>query len=386
MLTLLLQDGTYTLIHIPLDLYHSLFQPIIRVLLPQSPAEQASSELPDGDYEVLSSDRSHGFLNISITPIECSIVCHSTWAEKVFVPAIKNLPKEAARVVSTSKETYMVLSVISAGLDPAGRVMELTSPLALAGISLFFISTYYSDFILVPSKDRQNVTKALIAKGFELSDNQSDFTTPAPQGRKRATSAVSPPNTPPPANISELQTRAFELLKKRNVTPQVDSKLELVQCSGKETSQLSGEFSHSTHTGRGNGHSKQSWLSGLDTKLYLCIVSALASQPRFMSITLAHEDPPSLLLDKELLDIFGESVVGDTDGVHIPIFLDLVNLPFEVTGIVCGVAGRLVQEMQMTASSELSYLSTARAGAVILPEEHSRRALETLKPLLSREA
>lgn len=373
------------MIHIPLDLYTSLFQPIIRLLLPQSPAETASREFTDGDYEVLSADREHGFLNISITPIECSIVCHSTWAEKVFVPAIQKLPKDASRSVSVSKESYMVLSVISAGLDPAGRVMELTSPLALAGISLFFISTYYSDFILVPTKDRQNVTKALIAKGFELSDNKSDFTTPTPQGRKRTTSTTSPPNTPPPASISELQTRAFELLKKRNVTPQVDSTLELVPCSGRETSQLSGEFSHSTHVGRGNGHSKQSWLSGIDATLYLCIVSALASQPRFMSITLAHEDPPSLLLDKELLKVFGESVVGDTDGVHIPIFLDLVNLPFEVTGIVCGVAGRLVQEMQMTASSELSYLSTARAGAVILPEEHSRRALETLMPLLSKE-
>lgn len=381
----MLQDGTYTLIHIPLDLYPSLFQPIIRVLLPQTPTDQASSELPDGDFEVLPSKSSHGFLNISITPIECSIVCHSTWVDKVFQPAIKNLPKEAARSISISKDTYMVLSVISAGLDPAGRVMELTSPLALAGISIFFISTYYSDFILVPAKERQNVTKALISKGFELSDNQSDFTTPVSHGHKRTGSAGSPPNTPPPANISELQTRAFELLKKRSVTPHVDSKLELVQCSGRETSQLSGEFSQSTHTGRGNGHSKQSWLSGLDTKLYLCIVSALASQPRFISITLAHEDPPSLLLDKELLEVFGDVVVGDTDGVQIPIFLDLVNLPFEVTGIVCGVAGRLVQEMQMTASSELSYLSTARAGAVILPEEHSRMALDILKPLLSKE-
>ena len=351
----------------------------------RGPADRISSNLPDGDFEILPSESNHGFLNISITPIECSIVCQSSWVDRVFNPAIKNLPKEAAKAISISKDTYMVLSVISAGLDPAGRVIELTSPLALAGISIFFISTYYSDFILVPTKERQNVTKALITKGFELSDNQTDFTHPTPTGHKRTSSSVSPPGTPPPANISELQNRAFELLKKRNVAPQVHSQLELIQCSGQETSQLSGEFSHSTHMGRGNGHSKHSWLSGIDTALYLCIVSALASQPRFISVTLAHEDPPSLLIDKELLSIFGESVVGDTDGVQIPIFLDLVNVPFEATGIVCGVAGRLVQDMQMTASSELSYLSTARAGAVILPEEHSHRALETLRPLLGGE-
>mgnify|MGYP005988592609 FL=1 len=118
----------------------------------------------------------------------------------------------------------------------------------------------------------------------------------------------------------------------------------------------------------------QAWIEGVDPKLYTRMVSALASQPRFLAITLAQDDPPSLLLDKDLLSIFGDSLIGDTDAKLVPIFLDLVSLPFEVTGIVCGVAGRLVQEMQMTESSELCYLSTARASAVILPEEQSARA------------
>lgn len=105
-----------------------------------------------------------------------------------------------------------------------------------------------------------------------------------------------------------------------------------------------------------------------------------------MSVTLAQDDPPSLLLDKTLLESFGDTLIGDTEGTLIPIFLDLVNLPFEVTGIVSGVAGRLVQEMKMARSSELSYLSTARAGAVILSEEQSIRALGILRPLLTKEA
>jgi hypothetical protein len=104
-----------------------------------------------------------------------------------------------------------------------------------------------------------------------------------------------------------------------------------------------------------------------------------------LSITLAQDDAPSLLLDKSLLPIFGDSLVGDTEGNLVPIFLDLVNLPLEATGIVSGVAGRLVQEMQIQESAELSYLSTARAGAVILSEEQSIRALGILEPLLTKQ-
>lgn len=289
----------------------------------------------------------------------------------------------------------MILSVISAGLDAAGRVMELTSPLALAGIPIFFISTYYSDFILVPEKEKDRVVGALMDKGFELAPNQSAFVNPSAYGTsgraRTSSSSTTPPRTPPPSNVAELQTRAFDLLKKRNVTAQVLPDLELVQCSGREispvTDEVYGNYNRSggRHGNGGHGHSKVTWVDSVDAKLYTCIVSALVSQPRFISVTLAQEDPPSLLIDKALLSVFGDSLIGDTEGRQIPIFLDLTSLPTEVTGIVCGVAGRLVQEMRMTASSELSYLSTARAGAVILPDEQSARALDILTPLLSKE-
>jgi hypothetical protein len=115
------------------------------------------------------------------------------------------------------------------------------------------------------------------------------------------------------------------------------------------------------------------------------MISAFVSQPRFLSVTLAKDDPPSLLLDKSLLDIFGDSLVGDTEGELVPIFLDLSSLSYEATGIVCGVAGKLVADMESQGSSELSYLSTARAGAVILSTEQAVRALDILKPMLDKQ-
>ncbi|RGP71419.1 hypothetical protein FLONG3_7129 [Fusarium longipes] len=382
-------DGTYTLIHIPLSLYSSLLQPILRVLLPQSQGAGGLRDSPEYELQGLTSDGQHGFLNISVTPLECSVVCHTSWAQNVFEPVLKTLPRDVAKIVSVSKESYMVLSVISAGLDAGGRVMELTSPLALAGIPIFFITTYYSDFILVPTKERENVVKSLIAKGFELSDNESNFITSVANSQKQGAGlpASSPPHEGLPLNVAELQTRIFGTLKKRNVVPNLEEALELVQCSGRETSQLA-NFTHqrpsiSRHA-TGNGR-RPSWADNVDTKLYTCIISALVSQPQFMSVTLAQDDPPSLLLDKNLLDIFGDSLVGDTDACLIPIFLDLKSLPLEATGIVCGVAGILVQDPQIAASSELSYLSTAQAGAVILSEEQAVRAMGILKPLLSDE-
>ncbi|KAI1753589.1 ACT domain-containing protein [Xylaria castorea] len=375
-------EGSFSLIHIPLDLYPSFLQPILQVLLPQGAGDACLTNGVEG----LGMDTRHAFLNISITPIECSVVCHNNWVKTIFEPVINRLPRDVAKRVTISKEPYLVLSVINAGMDAGNRVMELTSPLALAGIPILFITTYYSDFILVPRKKKDTVVQALLARGFECIEEESAYVSSAVMSHGRANSQGSdPPSTPPPSSVAELQKRTFDLLKKRSVVPYVCDGLSLVQCSGRDVSELIDISSRRPHSG--NGH-RTSWLDNMDTKLYTSLIAVLAGQPKFLSITLALEDAPSLLLDKTLLNVFGDSLVGDTEGNLVPIFLDLVDLPLEATGIVSGVAGKLVDEMRMTdtgVGSELSYLSTARAGAVILSKEQSRKALEVLKPLLDKE-
>lgn len=316
------------------------------------------------------------------------MVCHSSWATHVFQPLIDKLHKDQAEAITISTDTYMVLSVISAGLDAAGRVMELSSPLALAGVPIFFITTYYSDFILVPTKERETVIEALSTKGFQLLD-QNNFINPSAFCYGNTPPDTSPPGTPRPSSVSELQDRTFELLQKRNVKPFVAEGLQLVQCSGREINQLAESFMHRASIGRKSSvveAGKPTWIDGVDPKLYTRLVCALASYPRFLSITLAQEDPPSILLDRKLLPLFGDSLIGDMDSKLTPIFLDLVSLPFEVTGIVCGVAGKLVSEMQMTETAELCYLSTARASAVILPEEQATQARAILEPIFNETA
>jgi hypothetical protein len=383
------QEGQFSLIHIPLQLYSSLLQPILRVLLPHGGPSQSCE--PEGLLEGLSIDNKHGFLNISVTPIECSIVCHVSWARNVFAPVINRLSKEESKQCQISKDTYIVFSVSSAGMEAGQRVLDLTAPLAMAGIPIFFITTYYTDFILVPSKDRQTVGSALLARGFEFSENDSAYVAPTPMSHARIPSTISdPPSTPPPSNVAELQIRTFTQLKKKNVVPFVEPDLHLVQCSGKEILP-EGDYLFRNGNGANNGH-VSSWLDNMDPKLYIGLVAALVQQPRFLSLTLAQEDAPSLLLDRSLLGLFGNSITGDTDSTLVPIFLDLVDLPLESTGIVCGVAGRLVDDLgskEMLGvghGSGLSYLSTARAGAVVLSCEVSESALEALLPSLAKTA
>jgi hypothetical protein len=374
------------LIHIPLSLYSTLLQPILRVLLPHDVSVTNARPAIEREEDGLSIRDKHGFLNVSVTPIECSIVCHTEWAKEIFQPVIDKLPKEVQKQVSISKESYMVFSVSSAGMEAGQRVMDLTAPLAMAGISIFFITTYYTDFILVPSKDQQTVIRALLARGFEFSETDSAYVAPTQISHSRTGSSGSsnPPSTPPPSNVAELQARTFNQLKKRNVIPFIEPNLHLVQCSGKYMSN-EGNYHSRAQSNGSNGKSMGSkWLAEIDTKLYMGLIAALTIQPRFLSVTLTKDDAPSLLVDKDLLYLFHDSVAGDTESDLVPIFLNLSSLPLESTGIVCGVAGRLVDETRMAGShgGELSYLSTARAGAVILSLEDSAPALRVLLPLL----
>ena len=74
----------------------------------------------------------HAFLNVSVTSIECSIVCRKDVAEDLFRPVIG--ATDSDHIASTSAEDFVVISVEGAGMEAGQRVLELTSPLALAGM------------------------------------------------------------------------------------------------------------------------------------------------------------------------------------------------------------------------------------------------------------
>jgi hypothetical protein len=89
------------------------------------------------------------------------------------------------------------------------------------------------------------------------------------------------------------------------------------------------------------------------------ISTLLLDKPRFLSLTVTATDPSaSILLEKRLLPRFCEDadlasssesiLLGSSDDVLIPMILDLRNLPVEATGIVCGVAGKMASASHTT--------------------------------------
>lgn len=470
-MVLSLQDTQLALIHIPLHLYSNFLQPILQLLLPSSRPSSSGSASTNGSNTHRSRKSwayEHPFTNISVTPIECSIACSRELAEDLFTPVRDSLDPAYRDQVSITNEDYIVMQVDGEGLDAGQRVLELTSPLAMAGMcvqllhdlpqptqhqpqivqpqlqhaqsifkpllrrhpstpqhlndtnshtsgpdsSIFFITTYFSDYILVPVRARGQVIKALEDRGFAFEQTTSSYVNPIANPlntHTRNTSSSSsfdslspPPGTPPPASIHELQTRTFSLLKRRNIVFAVDPSIQLVQCAGSKDSASARSLGGGGGGSLGgsisalNGSSSLASRNGggsLEDTLHLGLVKCLISAPRptFLSLTLTDTEPASVLLEKRLLPNFAPDVLlGSKEDVLVPITLDLRDLPLESTGIVCGVAGRLVGgtrglgggvgfEGEGSDAVEMSYLSTARAGTVMVGEEELERAMEALK-------
>lgn len=233
--------------------------------------------------------------------------------------------------------------------------------------SLFFITTYVSDYILVPAKAKATVVRALEDRGFAFERSSETYVNPAGHHRNvSSTSSISTagsPLTPPPTNISELQAKTFALLNKHQIFPRVDRDIRLVQCMGR----------------RGIPQSSDTDELGLQLGLTKCLIH----QPSFLSLTLTESEAASILLEKRLLakfDIGSDNVLnGSKEEYLIPITLDLESLPFEATGIVCGIAGRLVGGHSVVQAIEMSYLSTAKAGTVMVDENDLERAMQALR-------
>ncbi|KAF7505257.1 hypothetical protein GJ744_001120 [Endocarpon pusillum] len=443
-------EGRFALIHIPLEYYPFFLQPIQRLLFGEDHDEDAS-KIP-WPYR-------HDFLNVSITPIECSIVCSRDLATRFFRPLVERFADllgggDQSDHVHISLEDFEVIQVDGQGLDAGQRVLELTSPLALAGISIFFQTTYFSDYILVPHKSIHTVIQTLEQRGFTFSPSAAAYvshlspSSPITPRHNRHSSTSNPfdfpssssaPSTPPASNINELRKQTFSKLKRAGIVPDVDRSIRLLSCAArKETNkvlnaQLRDDLLQvllATCPGTNTYHENDNQAPKFST--------------RFLSLTLTSEEPISLLLESSLLSnpnlalastlLFSRSSTsyspedegspGAGKNVLIPITLDLRHLPLEATGIICGVAGCLAQvtnhsdhskdgrnhpdddgeklspktvntesfmkqiEVRQGSASEaeaqenaveISFLSTARAGTVIVREKELERAIRALE-------
>lgn len=114
---------------------------------------------------------------------------------------------------------------------------------------------------------------------------------------------------------------------------------------------------------------------------------ALDYAARFLSMTLSSE-PVSILMEEHLLSRLGKTLFGAKaeEDALVPIIFDLRALGWTATGIVGGVAGRLSQgpitdqlEEQDIEQVEISFLSSAKAGSVIVQAKQLKKALRALE-------
>ncbi|PYI22868.1 hypothetical protein BO99DRAFT_324972 [Aspergillus violaceofuscus CBS 115571] len=343
-----IQEDRLALVHIPLDLYPFFLNPILQVLFHEvSPIAEARTEGQDFGRADMLKHTQPAFLNLSITPVECSIMCPRQLANQYFAPLVDKFLRSNSSSqsrLSISHDDFIAMQVYGEGLEAGQRVLELTRPLAMAGISIFFISTYFSDYIIVPLRSKTQVIETLEKRGFQfelsteafINNNQAQYGSCfSPVSSRSASSLSSPPATPPPSSLDELQVRTFSSLRKNHIIPSVDRSLRLVHCAAHH------QFSSNT--------------SSIEILREALTTTLIVDKPRFLSLTLTAADPAaSLLLEKRLLPRFshGNSTTADEDDesslllgskeeILVPIMLDLRKLPLEATGIVCGVASRL---------------------------------------------
>jgi len=111
------------------------------------------------------------------------------------------------------------------------------------------------------------------------------------------------------------------------------------------------------------------------------LTKCLIHQPRFLSITMTKDQSASLLLEKRLVSNFNmagdweNALLGAKDDILIPITFEL---PFGVdaSGIVCGVARRLVEG---PGALDMTYLSTIGSGIVMVEEKDLDTAMRSLR-------
>jgi hypothetical protein len=128
------KDTQLALIHIPLHLYSSFLQSILQLLLPNASRNSFTGNGNGAVQPPRGWPYEHPFVNISITPIECSIVCSRELANELFVPVLGLLDTQSRSQVHITPEDFVVMQVDGEGLDAGQRVLELTSPLAMAGM------------------------------------------------------------------------------------------------------------------------------------------------------------------------------------------------------------------------------------------------------------
>lgn len=293
-----------------------------------SAEEEGEEEDDDDDDE---GEVGELFFHLAFTTDEVTLMSSSKMIRKYLHKAIA-LDKESILLT----EEFFMIQVISDGLNIGKKILELTQPLSKNKISLFFISNYFSDLVLVPLKDKAKVEEVLERSGEEaVEEDEYD-------------------------GDGDNDERGFGMFREKQIVPKLDTSVQLVL-----TGARSGD---SAEILRQTAES----LARLNTERFRR--DAPAAFPQYFALTRIPTGETSLLLPHDTAEVaklrFSRGkMMGSLQDAYHPLALDLSGLPLDLTGIVAGVARTLLQ----LGVHEMSYLSLGRSGFVLVPDTFCER-------------
>lgn len=338
--------------------------PSTGVLGPQSPIDNSSkpnnldqlidTESDEDNTTEDSDEEDSYFFHIAFTPKECTVMCSSKVMYTLFKEPLKH--SRATDPLSTVKlldEEFVTLQVDSSdGYDNSSKVLLLTKPLSTNNIPLFFLSTHFGDIVLIPETSREKVIKILSQKNFEFSNLSNSYINVKLDELTPIGVGSSGSNSP---NL-DIEQKAFVLFNDANVTPIINKSTKLLL------------------TGSRLGEVSKTLLKTATNLASIDIQSE--SFPEYFAVTRTSLNEVSLLLPKSSkkrakLGFPSKCIIGSTQDAIIPITIDLNALPLDSTGIVAGLASRLLRGSKTRSQFplEMSYLSMARSGIVMVPQE-----------------
>ncbi|KAG5648852.1 hypothetical protein DXG03_000201 [Asterophora parasitica] len=209
--TISLLPTSISLVHIPRSRLRHLSHPILKQILRPDPT----------------------FLNITCNEVELSLFAEEAVLEDFESIARKDRRRQRARAksgsakcagsssrdvdqVEVSYERWSVLQVDSHNdqIDNSGaRVTEVSAPLAAAGISILYHSTYMSDFILVKESRLQETMMLLADAGFDIYSSSMDSQPINARAKERTSIHDFRPMTtvPPPITRARSGTDPFSV-------------------------------------------------------------------------------------------------------------------------------------------------------------------------------
>lgn len=334
--------------------------------------DQVNVSESDEDYTTEDSldDEINYFFHIAFTPQECTVMCDSTIMGSIFAEPLKTCKQLGNSQVKLLDDEFITLQVDSSdGYDNSSKVLLLTKPLSTNNIPLFFLSTHFGDIVLIPESSKEKVVDILTLKNFEFSNLSNSYINVQNQGSNTIETGRLDGGASPNLDIEQ---RAFELFQQANVSPIINKSTKLLL------------------TGARSSEASRTLLKTAQILASTDIQSEFF--PQYFAITRTSLNEVSLLLPKssELRGRLGfpsKCIIGSTQDAIIPITIDLHALPLDTTGIVAGLASKLLSGSKKKSQIplEMSYLSMAKAGIVMIPKEDVELVSNILKEDLTRQ-